>query len=147
MPELDMIYRICFAYMKNAPDAEDATQDAFVKLLTSGKAFESAEYEKAWLIRTAINVCKDKLRSAARRNESLSDRGDLPAEPSQIDETLQAVLALPDKYKTVIYLYYYEGYSSAEVAKILRRPQSTVRNYMLEARRLLKERLGENYEK
>jgi RNA polymerase sigma-70 factor (ECF subfamily) len=147
LPELDMIYRICFAYMKNAPDAEDATQDAFVKLLTSGKAFESAEHEKAWLIRIAANLCKDNLRSASRKSESLDEHeSQLTAPAVEIDDTLRVVSGLPDKYKTVIYLYYYEGYTGVEIAKILRKPQSTIRNYMREARELLRERLGVDFE-
>ncbi|MDR0839199.1 MAG: RNA polymerase sigma factor [Oscillospiraceae bacterium] len=142
------VYRVCFAYMKNPADTEDAVQDAFLKLLASGKAFESAEHEKAWLIRIASNLCKDKLKSAARKNVSLEERGDGFAAPEVgVDDTLGAVLALPEKYKTVIYLHYYEGYTGVEISKLLKRPQSTVRNYLHEARELLRERLGDNFEK
>ena len=140
------VYRVCFAYMKNPADTEDAVQDTFLRLIQSGPAFESEEHEKAWLIRTASNVCKNALRHWWRRRESLEAHADLPGpEELRTDEVLQAVLGLPAKYKTVVYLYYYEGYSGPEIAGLLKKPQSTVRNYLREARAILKERLGDDF--
>ncbi len=137
------IYRVCFAYMKNAADTEDAVSDTFVKMIRSGVDFESEAHEKAWLIRTASNVCKDILKHWWRRRENLEDYEHLQGTgPVEADETLQAVMGLPEKYKTVVYLYYYEGYTSVEIAKILLKPQSTIRNYLHEARKVLRERLG-----
>jgi RNA polymerase sigma-70 factor (ECF subfamily) len=142
------VYRVCFAYMKTPADTEDAVQDAFVKLITSEKAFESEEHEKAWLIRTAANLCKDKLRSASRKSDSLDDyEYTLSVPETEIDDTLRLVRELPDRYKAVIYLYYYEGYTSVEIAEILRKPRSTIRNYLSEARELLRGKLGADYEK
>ena len=140
------IYRVCFAYMRNSADTEDAVQDTFVKLIRSGASFESEEHEKAWLIRTASNVCKDILKAWWRRRENLEDYEQLYSTGGlEVDDTLKAVMALPDKYKTVVYLYYYEGYTSVEIAEILRKPQSTVRNYLHEARKVLREQLGSDF--
>ncbi|MCL2286599.1 MAG: RNA polymerase sigma factor [Firmicutes bacterium] len=137
----DMVYRICFAYMKNIADTEDAVQDTFCKLITSGVFFESDEHEKAWLIRVASNLCKNKLRHWWRKRENLEDYGTLQAQKPDIDETFSVVMGLPDKYKTVVYLYYYEGYDSVEIAKILQKPQSTIRFYLSNARKMLRDKL------
>lgn len=140
------VYRVCYAFMKNPADTEDAVQDTFFQLIKSGPAFESEEHEKAWLIRTASNICKNALRHWWRRRENIEDFHDLPgSEGIETDEVLQTVIDLPDKYKAVVYLYYYEGYSSVEIAEILKKPQSTVRNCLRDARAILKERLGDEY--
>ena len=141
------VYRVCFAYMKNPADTEDAVQETFFRLIKSGPAFESEEHEKAWLIRTAANICKNSLKHWWRRREDIESFYDLQSSDEiEIDDVLDAVLALPEKYKTVVYLYYYEGYPGKAIADILKKPQSTVRNYLREARAILKERLGENYD-
>ena len=139
----DMTYRICFAYMKNVMDTEDVIQDTFYNLIKSGTAFESAEHEKAWIIRTATNLCKNALGHWWRRRESLDDYEALQAKDVfEIDDTFNAVMALPDKYKTAVYLYYYEGYDSTEISKLLQKPQSTIRYYLSQARKILREILG-----
>ena len=140
----DMLYRICFAYMKTGPEAEDIIQDTFINLMKSGPFFENAQHEKAWLIRTASNLCKNALRHWWRKRENLEDKGDqLQAKESfEIDETFEVVMALPYKYKTVVYLYYYEGYDSTEIAITLQKPQSTIRYYLAEARKILKKQLN-----
>lgn len=74
------VYRVCFAYMKNPADTEDAVQDTFFQLIKSGPAFESEEHEKAWLIRTATNICKNVLRHWWRRHEIIEDFYNLPAQ-------------------------------------------------------------------
>ncbi len=147
MRQRQTVYRVCYAYMKNPADTEDAVQDTFVQMIRKGPVFENEEHEKAWLIRTAENVCRNVLRYWWRRHEDIDDHYDLQSpDHSEADSLMQTVMALPDKYKTVVYLYYYEGYSSAEIAGMLGRPQSTIRNYMTEARRLLKERSGEDFD-
>ncbi len=141
-----MLYRVCFAYMKNAMDTEDAVQETFFHLVRSGPAFVSAEHEKAWLIRTASNICKNALRHWWRKRENIEDFQDIQSgETVETDEVFHAVMDLPEKYKTVVYLYYYEGYTGAEIAGILNKPQSTIRNSLREARALLKERLGDSF--
>jgi len=125
--------------MKNAPDAEDAVADVFAKLLIKGIDFESKEHEKAWLLRVAINQCKDSLKHWWRRNSNIDNHQIQESDLLRENYVLEIVLGLPKRYKDVIYLYYYEGYGTAEIAKILKKPHSTVRYHMREARNLLKE--------
>ena len=141
--QFTMVYRVCFSYMKNATDAEDVVSDVFSKLLKIGTVFQSAEHEKAWLLRTAINKCKDYLKHWWRSRADIADYENLQSDsPFHIDETLKVVMELPTRYKDVIYLFYYEGYTSEQVAEILKKPHSTVRSHLREARNLLREVLG-----
>lgn len=143
----NMLYRVCYSYMKNASDTENAVQDTFIRLIEKGPRFESEEHEKAWLIRTATNICKNTLKHWWRKNSNIDDLQDVegPDNTDKIgaDEVLRAVMDLPDKYKTVVYLYYYEGYTSVKIADMLNKPQSTIRNYLHEARLILRERLDD----
>jgi RNA polymerase sigma-70 factor (ECF subfamily) len=139
------VCRVCFAFMKNATDTEDAVQDTFFQLIKSGTAFESEEHEKAWLIRTASNLCKNTLRNWWRKRESLEDHNLRAGEDIEIDHVFSVVAGLPDKYKAVVYLYYYEGYNSAEISDILKKPPSTIRYYLHEARKILREKLGGDF--
>lgn len=142
-----MIYQISFSYLKNTADTEDIVSDVFVKLIRSGVNFQSEEHKKAWLLRTAINLCKDNLKHWRRKNTDIDDYVNLQSENLfRINDTLKAVMELPDRYKAVIYLYYYEGYETAEIARILNKPQSTVRVHLHKARKLLKEVLTDNEE-
>ncbi|MCL2019192.1 MAG: RNA polymerase sigma factor [Oscillospiraceae bacterium] len=142
----DMIYRICFAYMKNVMDTEDVIQDTFVSLIKTGTAFENAEHEKAWIIRTATNLCKNALRHWWRKRENLDDYEALQvSKVFEIDDTFNAVMELPDKYKTVVYLYYYEGYDSVEISQFLQKPQSTIRYYLSQARKILRDIIGGDF--
>jgi RNA polymerase sigma-70 factor (ECF subfamily) len=141
------VYRVCFAYMKNPADTEDAVQDTFLRLIESAKAFESEEHEKAWLIRVASNICKNTLRHWWYKRVSIDDYEDLQDNGGiEIDGVFDAVMSLPHKYKTVVYLYYYEGYNCAEIAAMLRKPHSTIRNHLHEARESLKTKLGGDFD-
>ena len=138
------VYRVCYAYMKNPADTEDAVQETFFRMIRRQPHFENPEHEKAWLIRTASNICKNELKHWRRTQTDLDSYTDLPAqEPESSGDLMEAIKALPERYKTVIYLYYYEGYQTAEIAKMLKKPHSTIRNHLREARLLLKERLGD----
>ena len=142
--QADTVYYICYSYMKNKPEAEDMVQETFLRLISTGKRFENERHEKAWLIVTASNLCKDNLKHWWRRI--------LPLESVQLEdvqekrdlEVMQAVFSLPADYKIVVYLYYYEGYSTAEIAKYLGSPESTVRSRLARARKKLQSRLGGN---
>lgn len=135
----DMVYRISFSYLKNHFDAEDATAEVFAKLMRKNPTFQSAEHEKAWPIRVTVNTCKDALKHWWRGRTELDGNEAVPGrDPFHIDETLQAVLDLPARYKDVMYLYYYEGYKTEEIARILRKPHNTVRGHLREARMLLR---------
>lgn len=138
------VYRVCYSFMGSAADAEDATQATFMRLIDHPRTFQSEQHEKAWLIVCASNLCKDILKSAARtRVTAMPERE--PADPRQadpIDATLDAVLRLPPQYKDVVYLHYYEGYKTGEIAEMLGENPSTVRNRLRDARALLREALG-----
>lgn len=133
------VYRVCFMYMKNSHDTEDMVQNTFLRLMRDNTRFESEEHEKAWLIRTATNLCKDHFRHWWTKRLGMDAVADVAAEDALvIDETLNKVLMLPSKYKTAVYLYYYEGYSTVEIAKILGKNASTVRSWLHAARKLLR---------
>ena len=141
----DMLLRLAYSRLQSEADAEDCVQEVYLKLLRHRPAFRDAEHEKAWLIRTASNLCKNELKHWRRRTEDIEDYAhlagttDVPA-----DDILQAVLSLPDRCKTPVYLYYYEGYTTPQIAEMLKKRPSTVRNQLREARLLLKERLGDD---
>lgn len=140
------VYRLCYTYMKSAADAEDCTEDVFVKVLTGSFEFDGPEHERKWLTVTAANLCKDRLKSYSRRNVGSLDHENAPdiaaPEPEDYSDVLEAVMNLPSKLKDVIWMYYYEGRSTDEIAAILGRPPSTVRNQLRDARGALKEVLG-----
>ena len=140
------VYSLCFTYMKSEAAAEDCTEDVFVKVWTGQYGFEDETHERKWLTVTAINLCKDKLKSYANRNTDFFEDGIMPEmaapEPEDNFDVLTAVMNLPPKLKDVIWLYYYEGYSTDEIAKMLGRRPSTVRNQMRDARNLMKSVLG-----
>ena len=137
------VYRMAFSYMQNHPDSEDVVQEAFLRLAQSGKRVQDKRQVQAWLIITAANLCKDMLRRS-RRKELPLEAASTTAAPEEKDRSLQAVvLALPEKYRTVIYLHYFEGYSVMELAKLLHRPESTVKTWLRRGRDALREQLDE----
>ena len=139
----DLVYRLCFTYMKNRADTEDAVQNTFIKLMNSDKVFDSAEHEKAWLIVTASNTCKDALRKACVTDQPLEAVEAVLSAPDKVhSDVLDAILALPELYRELVYLTYCEGYTSVELSEMLGRPASTIRNQLREARNRLKEELG-----
>ena len=136
---VDTIYRVAYSFMKNGADAEDMVQEAFLRLLRSGTEFDTEQHEKAWLIVTVSNLCKSALRSPWRRRESFDSLTEPPTvEDPAPDETLQAVLALPEDYKLPVYLYYYEGYPTADIARMLNVAPATIRSRLNRARKKLK---------
>lgn len=126
-----MLYRICFTYLKNVSDTEDCVQDTFVQLIRKEPYFDNADHEKAWLIRVASNICKNKLKHwwFSKKNNSQDDQL-MGSHQLDVNETLMAIMTLPEKYKVVVYLYYYERYNSIELSKMLNKPPSTVRHYI-----------------
>ena len=120
-----MLLRLACTRLDDPADAEDVVQEAFLKLLTARPSFWDSEHEKAWLIRTTLHRASDLRRSAARRNVPLEEAAQAAA-PQVGSELLTAVRALPEPYSAVIHLYYYEGYSIKEIAKLLGVPAPTV---------------------
>ena len=128
--------RAAFSVLRNTCDAEDAVQESFLKLLRKRPNFHSEEHVKAWLLRVTVNTAKDMLRSSERKNSELPE--DVPYSYSETTPILNEVLSLPEKYRTVIHLYYFEGYSVREIASILQKPPATVRTLLSRGRNLLK---------
>lgn len=140
----DLVRRVCMIHLKNHADTEDIFQTVFLKYVTGTTEFESEEHEKAWFIRVTINACKDLLRSFFRsRTVSLDDLLEQPDQvPEDHREVLEAVLALPDKYRDVVYLHYYEGYTAPEIGTILHKNPNTVYILLTRARDELRKMLG-----
>ena len=140
----DMVRRICFVHLKSEHDTEDVFQNVFLKYMLHKGVFESSEHEKAWLTRVTINACTDWLRSLSRRRwiplETVVEESSMPDESSR--EVLEAVLQLPDRYRQVVYLFYYEGYSAVEIAGILGKKENTVYTWLSRAKGILREKLG-----
>ena len=139
------VYRLCYTYMHSEADAEDCTEDVFVKVLSGKFSFEDETHERKWLTLTAINLCKDRLKSFARKNVGSTDDETTPdvaaPEAEDLSDVKDAVLSLPAKMKDAVWLYYYEGYSTDEIAHLLASPPSTIRNRLRDARILLKKLL------
>lgn len=130
--------------MKNHADTEDIFQTVFLKYALSSAVFENTEHEKAWFIRVTINACRDLLRSFFRsRTVPLDVLADQEA-PSFADnrEVLEAVLSLPAKYRDVVYLHYYEGYTAPQIGEILEKKTNTVYTLLTRAREQLRRLLG-----
>jgi RNA polymerase sigma-70 factor (ECF subfamily) len=142
----ESVYRLAFAYCKNRADAEDITSDVFLKRFSYRKAFENESHETAWMMRVTVNLAKDLLRSFRYRFTVPLEEAALIFESPEESEVYRAVMALPAKYRSVIHLYYYEGYSVAEIAKIVGRSETAVQTQLYRARKLLKESLGEELE-
>lgn len=144
----DTVFRIAYAGTHNQADAEDITQNVFLKYITARKNFNSEEHRKAWILRVAVNCTKDFVKSAHYRHRA--DIEQLPegsCEPSyeleEKSEVYYAVQSLPEKYRIPIHLFYYEDMSVAQIAAILREKQSTVRSQLSRARDMLREILKE----
>lgn len=141
----NMIQRICLCHLKNYADMEDIFQNVFIKYMLYDKDFTSEAHKKAWLLRVASNACKDYFRTSFwKRKEPLDDH--IATLSSTMDEdhlqVLEAVRSLPDKYKDVIYLHYYEGFQAAEIGEILGKKENTVYSLLSRGRVLLKKTLG-----
>lgn len=123
----DLILRLSYTYLKSTEDAKDICQTVFLRLLERPRSFESPEHERAWIIRAAVNLCKDQLKSHWRKTTvDLEAARAVPAPEAEEGSLLAAVNLLPPKYRTVIYLYYYEGYSANEIARLLGEKPATV---------------------
>ena len=140
----DMVYRLAVMRMKNSSLADDIFQETFLRLVRQRKRLESEEMLKAWLIRVTINECKRDFTAHWRKNEPLEAYAEkLHFSSEENSETFRTVMRLPRKYRMVIYLHYYEGYSTAEIAQILGSKQSTICTQLERGLKLLKNMLLE----
>ena len=134
----NMLFRLCFTVLRNNADAEDAVEDTFLKYITKSPCFRNEEHTKAWLIRVATNICKDMYRFNKKRDYISFDDLFNYSKAEENNELLEEVMNLPVKYKTVIYLFYIEGYKTDEIAEILSISSPAVRKRLQYAREKLK---------
>ena len=140
----DTVYRVALHNTANFSDAEDVTQEAFIKLFETNKAFRDSEHLKAWLIRVTINLCRDKKKKSSR--ETLVENI-FPNKPNEEKtDVLEAVKALPEKYRNTIYLHYYEGYTAKEIGKILDAKENTVLSWLSRGRDALRKELDGGFD-
>ena len=142
-----LIMRIGYTYLHSKEDAEDVCQETLVKLVRRSESFADSEHEKAWVVRVAINRCKDLLGSAARnRTVGLDESHDRPAPMNEGSDVLEAVAALPETYREPIFLHYCEGYKIAEIAHLTDKSESAVAKNLSRGRDMLRKALGGEFE-
>lgn len=139
----NMILRISYQYLKQTYDAEDICQTVFLKYLTKAPQFESEQHEKAWIIRTTVNACKDYLKSSFFRRTVALDEADAIAAPTVPDTPiLDALQDLPKEQRIALYLYYYEEYSAREIGQILGKSEANINQLLSRGRRKLRSALS-----
>ncbi|WP_270646609.1 RNA polymerase sigma factor [Paeniclostridium hominis] len=143
--QVDTVFKICVLYLKKIDDAKETTQDTFIRYLKYNPEFENIKREKNWFIKTATNICKNILKSSWFKKIVCSEDLSHFYQEEKDYDILQEILELPHKYKMSIYLFYYEGYSTEEIAQILDMKPSTVRSNLHRGRKLLKISLGSDY--
>ena len=138
-----MVYRLAYARTGSRADAEDITQEVFLRLVRAAPAFRDGEHRRAWLLRVTANCAKDFFRAPWRRHRPLEEAAALAAPgPEEGRGVLGAVLALPERYRTVVHLFYYEELSVAEIAAALGKSEGAVRTRLSRARGMLRAALA-----
>ena len=141
-----MLYRLCMVYLKNHANTEDAIQDSFISLIYKSPKFKTPDDEKRWLVRVAINICKDQIKSAGNKTlplEALTEPGfiesaeDISAR-AETNDIFHILQTLPEKYKTPIFLHYTEGFTVEEISKMLAIGKSAVKMRLKRGREMLK---------
>lgn len=137
------VYGVCLLYLKNKEDAEEAVSESFIRLMKTKTKFQSETHEKAYLMKTAVNICKNLLKSAWHRN-TVHDEDVLRYMESPEEEGIMSeILELPPKYRVIIYMHYYAGYSTREIAEIINISQSAVLSRLSRGRNMLRDILTE----
>ncbi len=145
----DMILRLAYTYLKNKADAEDVVQDVFMKIIEKNPHFNDKAHEKSWVMKVTVNIFQNKLNLFWKRNRcSIDEVAEIAAYDTYDTDSdvLKAVMSLHDKYRIVVYMYYYEGYSTPEISKLIEKSEATVRSLLHRARNKLKELLKEEYD-
>lgn len=141
----NMLFRLCLITLGNASDAEDAVQETLITYLQKAPEFENAEHEKAWLLTVATNKCKDMLRFKSRHQVVDIDAIKEFTKEETDGDILDALMTLPDKFRTVLMLYYVEEYSIEDIASVIGRTVSAVKMRLQKGRRLLREAYRKEY--
>lgn len=140
----DTVYKVCFLYMKNHADAQDLTQETFCQMIRKPFRYESDEKAKAWLIVSASNLCKNQLKKWWIRKTVSYEDGigekleNISGVDGKVSDVYRTVMSLEEKYAIPTYLYYYEGYTTAEIATLLNVKQSTIQTRLAKARKILR---------
>ena len=139
----NMVYRIAFMKVKTKEEAEDIYQEVFFKLTQKMPKFKSEEHKKAWLIRVTINISNNYLKSAWRRKKVDLDENIeyIKDDSNNFSNVYDEVRKLPEDYRLVIYLYYYEGYKVSEISSIIKKNENTIKTWLSRARELLRQKL------
>ena len=141
----NMLFRTCYVILGNEADAEDAVQETIIKYMQKAPAFEDSEHEKAWLITTARNQCRDMLRFRLRHPQiNLEYLQGLSPDPHD-SGILEALMSLPEKFRLVLVLYYVEEYRIEDIARIIQRTPSAVKMRLQKGRKLLEEKYRKEY--
>ena len=136
------VFRTAMCYVRNRQDADDIMQDVFLKLYTYGKDFESDEHVKAWLIRVTINHCKNLLKSIKFRiYEPIEKAENVPDTEQEQSDLLSVINELKPKYRSIMYMFYYEGYSVKEIAAVTGEKETTITTRLSRGRKQLKKLL------
>lgn len=135
------VYRLAYARTGSRTDAEDVMQEVFLRLVQTKPAFSGPEHAKAWLLRVASNCASDLFRLPWRRREEPLGEEAAVSEDSGEGSVTEAVLSLPTRYRIPIHLFYYEGYSVSEIAKIMGKSEGTVKSRLFRGRKLLRDKL------
>ena len=139
-----MVYRIALNFYRNPQDAEDTTQEVMLKLYLRTESFENQNHARNWLIQVTLNHCRSVWRSPWRQRMSLEElTAAIPFSCSEDEELFQAVMDLPEKHRTVLYLFYYEDMSVREIAQVLKLSETAVTSRLSRARKALKDELSE----
>ena len=136
----DMVYRIALTRCKSIETAEDIFQEVFIRFSEKNPKFESIEHEKAWFIRVTINLSKNVKESAWNKKVVRLDEN-IVFSTKEENNVYSAVCTLPQNYRTVVYLLYYEGYKVHEISKLMSKPEGTIKIWLYRAREILKQEL------
>lgn len=141
----DMVYRIALTRSGSIENAEDIFQEVFMKFSEKLPEFKNSEHEKAWFIRVTINFSKN-LKNSAWNKKVVEIKEEIPFETKEESDIFYAVSELPQNYRTVIYLSYYEGYKVKEIANLMKKREGTIKTWLFRAREMLKEKIEGGFE-
>ena len=139
----NMVFRLALTHMKNKHDAEDVTQEVFLRYISKSRIFESEEHRRNWLIRVTINRCNSLWAAWFRKDEPLDEN--ISFDKKEHDDLFEYLTMLPHKYRTVVHLFYCEDLSTKQISVTLKAKESTVRTWLTRARAILREKLKGDY--